>query len=88
MTQQPQQLPAETASRNDPGHVPVWHSSFYRFEQLMVPVGAWAAALICALPVLAAAARNTASAPQAGDVPRMIDVGLTVVERASIRDGR
>jgi hypothetical protein len=54
-------MAAATASQDERSHVPAWHSSFYRFEQLRVLVGAWAAALVCALPVSAAAA----SVPQA-----------------------
>jgi len=46
-------MAAATASQDEGSHVPAWHSSFYRF------------ALICALPVLAAAAQEAPSAPQA-----------------------
>ncbi len=63
MTQQLQQLPAKTALHTYRSHVPAWHSSFYRFEQLRGLISAQIAAQLCALPMLLLILGKAAAAP-------------------------
>jgi NAD-binding of NADP-dependent 3-hydroxyisobutyrate dehydrogenase len=63
MTQQLQQLPVKTALHTCRRHVPAWHSSFYRFEQLRRLLSAQIAAQLCTLPMLLLILGNAAAAP-------------------------
>jgi hypothetical protein len=70
MTQQLQQSPAATALPAPRRHVPAWHSSFYRFEQLRCAVRAGVAALLVPLTVLLVCAGAAAAPPAASIADR------------------
>jgi hypothetical protein len=70
MTQQLQQLAAKTASHTCRSHVPPWHSSFYRFEQLRRLISAQTAAQWCTLPILLLILCSAAAAPAVATADR------------------
>jgi hypothetical protein len=74
MAQQLQQSPVETAQRHG-RHVPDWHSSFYRFEQLRRTIRAGVAALLCALSVLLPTAGAATAAARSGAADRCAPSG-------------
>ena len=70
MAQQLQQSAANTASHADRAHVPAWHSSFYRFEQLRRLINARIAVQLCTLTMWLLILGNAAAAPAVATTDR------------------